>query len=322
MPPPKKGGYSREMRQTFIVVLGGLGPPSYPDRLLFCPGGGILDTVIISPDTSPALRQELEAKLAVVPTEAVRARICPAPLIFVHIPKAGGSTLQEVVVRQYRGARGFRFTGGGDRLAAFTALPQEERDGFDLLQGHVHFGLHRLLSRPATYITMLRDPVDRVVSHYHFVLANPDHYLYPQIAGRGMSLIDYVLARASHELDNDQVRWLCAADHFDVEIGRVSRAMVEEAKWNLANAFEVVGLVERFDDTVRCLEAAFGWAGGGPAERRNVNKHRPTIAEVPTEARDAIRRVNRYDVELYEFAVGLFEEQMTRLLAPASTAGA
>jgi hypothetical protein len=308
------------MRQTFIVRVRWREAGWYAG-LLLSPRGGILASKMVAPETNSAIRQELEAKLAWVPRESVRERICPAPLIFVHLPKAGGTTLQDEVVSHYRGARGFRFTGDADRLEAFKALSQEERDSFDLLQGHMHFGLHALLTRPATYITMLRDPVDRVVSHYHFVLANPDHYLYPQIAGRGISLHDYAVTRASHELDNDQVRWLCAADHFDVEVGRVSRAMVDEAKWNLANVFEVVGLVERFDDSLRCLRAAFGWQGTGRPERKNVNSHRPRLEEVPADALDAIRRVNRYDVELYEFAVGLFEEQMTRLLNPASTAG-
>lgn len=265
---------------------------------------------------SPALRQELEAKLAIAPSAEGRAQCFPAPLIFVHIPKAAGSTLQEIIVRHYQGARGFRFTGDSERLAAFKSLTPEQRDSFDLLQGHVHFGLHELLSRPATYFTMLRDPVDRIVSHYHFVMANPGHYLYDKIAGRGFTLHDYAVTRASHELDNDQVRWLCAADHFDVPVGRVSRAMVEEAKWNLANAFAVFGIMERFDDSLRCLKAAFGWRDVSPPERRNVNRHRPRLEQVPQNTLDAIRRINRYDIELYDFAIGLFEEQFARLCAP------
>jgi hypothetical protein len=273
---------------------------------------------MISPDLSPGLQQELQEKFAHTPTDHARARAFPAPLIFIHIPKAAGSTLQEIVVRHYQGCRGFRFTGDAERVKAFESLSQEERDSFDLVQGHVHFGLHRLLSRPATYITMLRDPVDRVVSHYHFVAANPDHYLHPQIGG--LSLHEYAVTRASHELDNDQVRWLCAADHFDVPVGRVSRAMVEEAKWNLANAVEVVGIMERFDDSLRCLSAAFGWHDVAPRVRRNANRHRPALSDVPNETLDAIRRINRYDAELYEFASALFEEQMGRLLSPAGPA--
>lgn len=268
---------------------------------------------MIAQDVKPALRQELEAKLAAVPTPEARARAYPAPLIFVHIPKAAGSSLQEILVKRFDGVRGYRFTGNIDRVNAFRALSQEGRDSFDLLQGHVHYGLHECLSRPATYITMLRDPVDRIISHYHFVMANPGHYLYTQIAGRGMTLHEYAVLRPSNELDNDQVRWLCAREHEDVAVGSVSREMLEEAKWNLANAFSVVGLMERFNESVECLKAEFGWKDVRVPERRNTNKHRPAVKQVPVETLDAIRRLNRYDIELYDYACVLFEQQLSRL---------
>src|SRR5262249_25168987 len=82
----------------------------------------------------------------------------PAPLIFIHIPKAAGTTLQEIIVRHYQGTRGFRFTGDPERVAAFRSLTHDQRDAFDLLQAHIHFGLHELLSRPPTYITILPPP--------------------------------------------------------------------------------------------------------------------------------------------------------------------
>ena len=242
-----------------------------------------------------------------------RRPFTPRPLIFIHIPKAAGSTLQEIVVRHYQGGRGFRFTGDTQEWEDFKALPIEQRGVYDVLQGHVHFGLHEYLPEPATYITMLRDPIDRVVSHYHYVLANPDHYLHAKIAGGSFTLHDYAVTRASHELDNDQVRWLCSRHHFDVPVGQVSRQMVDEAKWNLENAFAVVGLMERFDDSLRCLSAAFGWKDVAPKERRNVNAARPTIQQIPEDTLRAIREINRYDIELYDFALGLFEEQLVRL---------
>lgn len=242
-----------------------------------------------------------------------RRAFWPRPLVFVHIPKAAGSTLQEVIVRQYMGGRALRFTGDTQQWLDFKKASKEENGQYDLLCGHVHFGVHEYLPEPATYITMLRDPVDRVVSHYHFVLANPSHYLYPVLAGRNFTLRDYALTRASHELDNDQVRWLCARHHFDVPVGQVSRDMVEEAKWNLANAFAVVGLMERFTDSLRCLQAEFGWRDVTPPESRNVNKRRPRLADIPADTIKAIEEVNRYDRELYDFAKGLFERQMNRL---------
>ncbi len=244
---------------------------------------------------------------------------CPRPLIFLHLPKAGGSTLQEVIVRNYACGFGFRFTGDLDQLQAFKALPAEMRAKFDLVHGHVHFGIHEWVPDPALYMTMLRDPVDRLVSYYYFVKAHPEHYLYPKVFGGGMSLKEYALRRACIEVDNDQVRWLCARPHRAVPIGKVTREMLEEAKWNLANSITVLGLVERFDDSLRCMGAAFGWRDLSYPERKNVTPDRPPLTEVPQDAIDAIREVNRFDVELYELATALFEEQMLRLKVPGGT---
>lgn len=181
----------------------------------------------------------------------------------------------------------------------------------DAVVGHVHFGVHRYLPEPATYMTMLRDPVDRVVSHFYYVLSDPAHYLHKRIKDGGYTLLEFAITRVSHELDNDQVRWLTEAHHFDVE--RVDRNLLEQAKWNLEHGIAALGLMERFDQSLRCFEAAFGWERRHVQERKNVNRERPPLSEIDPAALQAIREVNRYDVELYEFARALFEEQATRL---------
>lgn len=238
----------------------------------------------------------------------------PRPLIFLHIPKAAGTTLQEYILRHYLpGGKFYRFTGAPEQLQDFQALPQAERDRFDVVAGHVHFGIHELLGQPATYLTMLRDPVERVISHYYFILAHPEHYLHTYVAGRGFTLHEYATAGLNQEGDNDHVRWLTPRLHTDVPLGQVTRAMLEEAKWNLANGVAVFGLAERFTDSVRCFASAFGWSAVSNGRRLNTNRARPKRDQVAPQTVEAIRDSNRYDTELYEFAQGLFEEQMIRL---------
>jgi hypothetical protein len=240
-------------------------------------------------------------------------RFWPRPLVFLHIPKAAGSTLQESILSHYPGGVFYRFTGDTQQWKDFPDLPERERAAIDVVVGHVHFGVHEYLPEPATYLTMLRDPVDRVVSHYYYVLSNPTHYLHRKIADRGYTLQQFAITRVSHELDNDQVRWLTDKHHFDIPTGRVGRALLDEAKWNLEHGIAVVGLMERFEESVRCFEAALGWPPARIRERRNVNPERPPLSEIDPAALEAIREVNRYDVELYEFARALFEEQALRL---------
>lgn len=244
------------------------------------------------------------------PEEPLR-RYWPRPLIFLHIPKAGGSTLQDFVLSHYPGGVFYRFTGDTKQWLDFPSLSDRERGAMDAVVGHVHFGVHRYLPEPATYMTMLRDPVDRVVSHFYYVLSDPAHYLHKRIKDGGYTLLEFAITRVSHELDNDQVRWLTEAHHFDVE--RVDRNLLEQAKWNLEHGIAALGLMERFDQSLRCFEAAFGWERRHVQERKNVNRERPPLSEIDPAALQAIRDVNRYDVELYEFARALFEEQATRL---------
>lgn len=262
--------------------------------------------------TGPAPSPQREA-----PRPADRPRrplYWPRPLVFLHIPKAGGSTLQDYILSHYPGGRFYRFTGDTQQWLDFPSIPEDERALYDALAGHVHFGVHRHLPDPSTYITMLRDPVDRVVSHYYFVLADPTHYLYPVVAGRNYTLLEFALTRVTHELDNDQVRWLTEPHHFDVE--QVTRSLLDEAKWNLEHGIACFGLMERFDQSLRCFEAAFGWDHRPVPEKKNVNRERPPLSEIDPAALEVIREANRFDVELYEFAKALFEEQAARLRVP------
>lgn len=194
----------------------------------------------------------------------------------------------------------------------FTRLPQAERDAFDVLTGHVGFGVHLLLSRAATCVTMLRDPVDRLVSHYAFTRQEKDHYLHEVATSPGMTLGRYVSTVSSFELDNDQVRWLSGVPHFDVPVREMRRSHLEQAKFNLEHGMAAFGLLERLEESLDLL----GWALGGPRlemARLNQTRERPAVSDISAEDLEAIRTSNALDVELYAFARRIFSERAARL---------
>jgi hypothetical protein len=236
--------------------------------------------------------------------------------IFLHIPKSAGQTLFQILNREYKHANIYTFQGGRQRLAnsikEFENLPIAERNKYRLLRGHVKFGIHRLIERPFTYITILRDPVSRILSHYHYVLRTPAHALHELVTSTGMDIVRYVSSGLSTELNNGQVR-LIAGTGSDLPFGQCSEALLQEAIKNLETSFSVVGLTERFDDTILLMNQTLGWHKFPYYTKRNVTKGRGYGMELSAEAIEAIRKYNALDLRLYEYAARQFEQAAKRI---------
>ncbi len=91
-----------------------------------------------------------------------------AALIFLHIPKTAGTTLNRIIDWQYDPR--VIFTVDPHRIRPtinhFYALPEERRRRLQVVRGHPPYGVHELLPQGAIYTTSLRDPVARLVSSY------------------------------------------------------------------------------------------------------------------------------------------------------------
>ncbi|MGB3544198.1 MAG: hypothetical protein WBA11_14865, partial [Rubrivirga sp.] len=95
-------------------------------------------------------------------------------LIFTHIPKTAGTSLKKSAI--------FPNVDRSDIywVLGIRQLIQDRPHGRKIVLGHFPYGAHRLLGRgPFRYLTVLRDPVDRAVSFYNYVLlceqGNPGH---------------------------------------------------------------------------------------------------------------------------------------------------
>jgi len=223
-------------------------------------------------------------------------------VLFLHVPKAGGTTLGEYVYNQCRAPQdqdegllnagvlfvpyGF-FKEPGLEVPGYIR-PMLGRADLRAVVGHFWFGLHEHVERPWTYVTLLRDPVERVVSLYHYLKLE-----------ERMSLEEFAASPPFREVDNDQVRRIAGADP---EIGGCTREMLETAKENLRRHFAVVGVTERFDETLVLLDRRLGWTKEVASYPRNVNPARGPTDSLPRPVVDAIRARNELDAELHRFA--------------------
>lgn len=228
--------------------------------------------------------------------------------IFLHIPKTAGTTLHRIIDRQYPRRARHWITRHHAGIQAFKELPLARRAELLMVRGHIPYGLHEYLPRPAKYFTILREPVERVISYYYFVQSEPEHYLYDYVCTPGMTIRRYLEDRVSLQTDNMQMR-LLSGIWTAVEYGKCDRAMLDLAKQNLAERFAVVGLTERFDETLLLLQRALGWRDVF-YHRHNVTQGRPRQKALPQETLDVIAAHNHLDLELYAFARELFKKQV------------
>jgi hypothetical protein len=226
------------------------------------------------------------------------------PLIFIHIPKSAGRTLKSVIDRQFNQSEVYSISGDVHQaFRSFTQLPESEREKFRYINGHMYFGIHHYTKKPCNYITMLRHPINRVISHYYYVLRSPDHYLYTKVKSENMSLEDYVSNDLSTELENGQTRFISGIktdEHATFE-------MLEKAKINISNSFIIAGVMERFDESLILMKKALGWKNVFYI-KGNVNPKRTSKAEIPESTLRLIQSKNQLDMELYTFVKDNFDK--------------
>src|SRR5438105_3979031 len=169
-----------------------------------------------------------------------------AALIFLHIAKTAGTTLNRIIDWQYAPRLVFTVDPHHIRptISHFHSLSEERRRRLQVVRGHLTYGVHELLPQGATYITMLRDPVTRLLSSYYFILRRPLHPLYGKMKRGHLGPED--LIRVTPEKQNLQCRFISGVG----KNGSCDARALEMAKQNLKHSFRVVGLSERFYESL------------------------------------------------------------------------
>ncbi|MGE7760009.1 sulfotransferase family 2 domain-containing protein [Peribacillus sp. NPDC097895] len=215
--------------------------------------------------------------------------------IFMHIPKTGGMTLNEIFKKQYKLSEIYDHDSFQKKMMNMDELTEVEKRNIKAITGHYFYGIHQEFSRPFNYFTMLRDPVDRVISSYYFLRDYPGYEMV-----KDMTLEEFVVK--GPEAPNLQTLMVCGSQEIpDIEI----------AKENL-KTFSVVGVTELFNETLFCLKKEYAW-GDIHYTRKNITKNRLAKDEVPSDLINLIKKYNALDIELYDLAKQLLNDKLQSL---------
>jgi hypothetical protein len=238
-------------------------------------------------------------------------------LLFLHLPKTGGVTIADILARNFTteeflqvdlaetapSAIGTWSHAAIERGLARLQAPAAAR--LRAVWGHFGHGVQACLPAPCAVVTLLRDPVDRVLSAY-FYSDDP--------VWRGLERLKEYLGKSDYHVgfDNGMCRILSGRAALDPtapgpeatteNFPRVTQADCDAAAENL-DEYLVVGTTDQFDQTLVVLGADLRWALSDLVYRPvNVTPSRLALADVPAELREKILAWNAYDAALVERA--------------------
>ncbi len=262
------------------------------------------------------------------------------PLVFVHVPKTGGTTfVNEVLLPLFHYDEVYRVSPkrvSGDEIETWARFsyevfsplfpskedtwkpsptgrmgPWEDLESFSdeyrrslrLVVGHMPFGAFEgLLERPR-YMTFLRDPVERAVSDYYYCRQRSDNPAHEP----SMKFDILEFCRLGYgQMQNCHTRYL--SNNVFGEVYESDDAMLAAAKASIDRCC-FFGLTERFEDSLRILNRKIGYDAAVEAVPVwNPSKRPDRVSE---EVREALAGYNALDMELYAYAAERFEAQAT-----------
>jgi Sulfotransferase family len=234
---------------------------------------------------------------------------CPdpaPPLVFIHVPKTGGTTLNNILMKNFR----YRLDSYGrsffpryfpDEFVSLVGPPGPDDTRRPVFfTGHVDIENDVLRYMPVSYvaITMLRDPIQRITSHYRGESTLPDSPIGDDIRSGKLTVLDFF-------------RRLYPPYQLQHEIFAPQSHDIEEALHKL-ESISLFGLQERFDEFVLLLSELLGLPDvvHMPVNRTAVDAVAVTASQV-----DELRGLLAEETKFYALAEALYRERIAKIPA-------
>lgn len=253
--------------------------------------------------------------------------------LFLHIPKTAGASMQTFLASHYS-ADEIVLAGNLTRL---LGLDSRDVARTKLLQGHFFGAFPQYWGEHRFTLTVLRDPIERALSHYGHIVRDRDHYLHQRALELG-SLEAFLDADDTRPaVNNFQARMLAletnVEDAFNalsdaqrgawvlerniettIEAGLTGEVLLARAIARL-NTIDVVGVTERISDVAAVLCFKLGWLYPDRLDVLNVNESRMRRSCIDASTLQRLTELNSVDRALYDVAQHRFEAAFRAMLS-------
>lgn len=229
------------------------------------------------------------------------------------VNKSGSLALTDVLrqgyVNEHRANQFFSHYRGIPRDFEHLVKLVESSCGHGFFVAHSLYGAYEHRSSEHLLVTQFRHPLPRVLSCYQW-LRNKSKKRGEPFPG----LEEWVVG--TRGVVHSQVAQF--AFGFTPGWQQKRRAaqgeeLLELSLNNIARDVSWFGIAEHFEESIWCMAALCGLSSVPAWKRDNRNKGRALVTRRPEAELEIVRDVFRWDFQLYEYALGVFRQRLSRL---------
>jgi hypothetical protein len=249
-------------------------------------------------------------------------------LVFLHIPKCAGTTLHQVLVKDVDAK-----VICNERFNGLKNWPLNYLQKFKIFSGHFDYNSVALLNvTPENIITILRDPIERLISLYYFLKSHKLEFARRQNMGLVEFTHNYSIEeffslpeiRSHPSINNTYTRTLVTDlplkrwEEFNTKcinqlpsVECLDKANAVELACSRLSTMSYLTMADNFDGKLNQLLKALGLEFDGEIKRKQVlteiSLNNPNLREVEVghltpELKNILQELVKLDYEIYSFA--------------------
>jgi len=234
--------------------------------------------------------------------------------IFIHVPKSAGTSFRFSVIN------GGNYSLSGYNIMAWhgttTKFKEEisiaKREQVKLLTGHCCFGIHEAFSKPAAYLSIIRHPVDRIVSYFYQTTFTLNNKPIPMTRSKLLDPETFEKLLAARMVSQNQAVQLLSGAHIPIE--NLGEEHLQMAKNNIDKYFSFICCTEDLDNYWDLLSNKFGYKWHSNDRIKKSDMHidhdtvRPKLEDIPPYIKTEIAKTHSLDVMLYNYVKSIQDE--------------